>query len=135
MSAVNKTDPDVWPIEFIDAENQPLHVREIWAPQYYSYHCTEFRCSLSTGSSVSGLNYTAQVDMKEFQIQYQIKNDQFGMANDCVGFFTIPIWMGLFTTLILISILSYGILMLSSINTMDRFDDPKGKTITVPQGE
>jgi len=120
-----------------NGDNIPLHIRDIWAPQYYSYHCSEFRCSLSTASSsnVTGQQYIAQVDMDEFQIQFQIKNDQFGMANDCVGFFTIPIWMGLFTTLIMISILSYGILMLSSINTMDRFDDPKGKTISVPVGE
>merc|ERR1712004_274186 len=115
--------------------DMPLRIRDIWAPQFYSYHCSEFRCSLSTASNVTGQQYIAQVDMDEFQLQFQIKKNQFGMANDCVGFFTIPIWMGLVTTLIMISILSYGLLMLSSINTMDRFDDPKGKTISVPVGE
>jgi len=33
--------------------------------------------------------------------------------------------------LVLVAILAFGVAMLSSINTMDRFDDPKGKTITV----
>ena len=57
--------------------------------------------------------------------------DTFGYPNDCVGFFTITIWSGILTTFLLIGILSFGIIMLMNISTMDRFDDPKGKTITV----
>lgn len=66
------------------------------------------------------------------QVQaFQISGDKFGYYNDCVGFFTLPIWTGIIVTLILVAILTFGILMLMNIQTMDRFDDPKGKTITV----
>jgi len=51
---------------------------------------------------------------------------------DCSGWYTGPIWSGLITTFLLLGILAYGISMLSKIDTMDRFDDPKGKTISVP---
>lgn len=52
-------------------------------------------------------------------------------ANDCVGFFSPAIWGALFVVFILVSILSCGLTMIMDIRTMDRFDDPKGKTITI----
>jgi len=39
--------------------------------------------------------------------------------------------MGVITMLVLLVIVLLGVAMLLSINTMDRYDDPKGKTITV----
>lgn len=36
---------------------------------------------------------------------------------------------------VLASILAFGICMIVNISTMDRFDDPKGKTISVNVGE
>jgi len=39
--------------------------------------------------------------------------------------------MGVITMLAMLAIVLFGIGMLMSINTMDRYDDPKGKTITV----
>lgn len=69
-----------------------------------------------------------------FKVQYWTSKEakgKFGRPNDCTGFFTIPILSGLFAGLILILVLFYGISMISSITTMDRFDDPKGKTISV----
>ncbi|XP_066903083.1 V-type proton ATPase subunit S1-like [Halyomorpha halys] len=46
-------------------------------------------------------------------------------------YFTEAIWSGLIVTFILGIILAWGITMLLDIRTMDRFDDPKGKTISV----
>jgi len=43
--------------------------------------------------------------------------------------------MGLVSMLVMLAILLPGIAMLLSINTMDRYDDPKGKTITVNVAE
>ncbi|XP_052781382.1 V-type proton ATPase subunit S1-like [Mya arenaria] len=54
---------------------------------------------------------------------------------ECVEFFTVPIWMGIISTLFLILILFYGLTMIANITTMDRFDDPKAKTITVTVNE
>lgn len=66
------------------------------------------------------------------QVQpFDVKNGRFGLPWDCVGFFTAPIWMALFSIIILLIILAYGLWMILSINVMDRFDDSKGKTITI----
>lgn len=54
---------------------------------------------------------------------------------NCVGFTTIPIWSGLFVTFILLLIMTFGLTMMMDIKTMDRFDDAKGKTITINTSE
>lgn len=59
----------------------------------------------------------------------------FSYASDCAAFFTPAIWMGLVTTLVMLLILVYGLHMITQLTTMDRFDDPKGPTISVPQTE
>lgn len=59
----------------------------------------------------------------------------FSYASDCAGFFTPGIWMGLVTSLLLLWIFVYGLHMIMHLNTMDRFDDPKGPSISVPQSE
>ena len=70
-----------------------------------------------------------------FQVQPFIEERRFGAAYDCVYFFTVPIWSGLFVCAILAIILTSGLLMIMDIKTMDRFDDPKGKTITINTSE
>lgn len=59
----------------------------------------------------------------------------FSYASDCAGFFTPGIWMGLLTGLLMLLILVYGLHMIMQVTTMDRFDDPKGPSISVPQSE
>lgn len=108
----------------------------ISAPLLSSYHCTDAPALKEEGASNSSEgNDQATLIIKDLQLQaIEIKN-QFGAPNDCVGFFTIGIWSGLVTTLLLVIVLSFGLVMLANINTMDRFDDPKGKTITVNVSE
>lgn len=60
---------------------------------------------------------------------------KFGMAYDCTGFFTIPLWTGLLLSLLLILVTVYGINMLSNIQTFDLYDDPKGKPLQVNVSE
>ncbi|KAG5895491.1 hypothetical protein JTB14_011189 [Gonioctena quinquepunctata] len=99
----------------------------LYAPTSFSYHCGDQR--------FSNPNFT--VTIKNFQIQVFFKalnenaTQRFGDAYDCVGFTSVPIWSGLFVTLILLMIMTTGITMMMDIRTMDRFDDPKGKTITI----
>ena len=66
---------------------------------------------------------------------FGIKNDKFSQANDCAGYFTPGIWMGLIITFILVFMLGAGMSMLADLKVMDKFDDPKGKTITVNVSE
>lgn len=39
------------------------------------------------------------------------------------------------TSLLMVLVLTYGLHMIMQLHTMDRFDDPKGPAISVPQTE
>lgn len=52
-------------------------------------------------------------------------------VNDCVGTFSVGSWMSIISILIFFFILSFAFLMLNSVQTMDRFDDPKQKQLIV----
>ncbi|KAL8164468.1 UNVERIFIED_CONTAM: hypothetical protein K2H54_051719 [Gekko kuhli] len=112
---------------------------QITAPSNYSFSCTQVN-SFPTSSEAllvpSGGSQQWKVLMTEFQIQcYNVTGLRFSYASDCAGFFSPGIWMGLLTSLLLVAIFTYGLHMVMSLKTMDRFDDPKGPTISVPQTE
>lgn len=68
------------------------------------------------------------------QIQaFNVTGEQFSYASDCAGFFSPGIWMGLLTSLFMLFIFTYGLHMILSLKTMDRFDDHKGPTISLTQ--
>lgn len=70
------------------------------------------------------------------QIQgFNVRGGEFSYASDCAGFFSPGIWMGLMTSLLMVLVLTYGLHMIMQLHTMDRFDDPKGPAISVPQTE
>uniref|UniRef100_UPI00358DE8DC V-type proton ATPase subunit S1 n=1 Tax=Myxine glutinosa TaxID=7769 RepID=UPI00358DE8DC len=111
----------------------------ISAPEMYS-----FRCELLGTSSRAGARLTAttknkrpiSLELRDFQIQaFNVKGEYFSYASDCASFFTPAIWMGLVSCGFLILILTYGLHMLLQLKTMDRFDDPKGPGISVPQAD
>lgn len=108
--------------------------REVWAPDAYSYHCTtmDFPAILEIGIP------TSVIKIKDLQVEIgtiDTAHPEFSYANDCDGYFSIGSVLGLFVALILTLIFAFGITMLSNINTMDRFDDPKGKSIVIPNTE
>jgi len=99
----------------------------IIAPVTFSYHC-------SSKTVFQGTNVT--LTLENFQAQpYMVKSAAFGDAYNCELFFTPPIWSGIFVTSILALIMIWGLVMIMDIRTMDQFDDPKGKTITVNVAE
>uniref|UniRef100_A0A8C6UDK1 ATPase H+ transporting accessory protein 1b n=1 Tax=Neogobius melanostomus TaxID=47308 RepID=A0A8C6UDK1_9GOBI len=111
--------------------------RLVSAPAEYSYHCqsvSSFRDALLTPINTTT---TWKVNLIDFQIQgFSLNNGtNFSYASDCAGFFTPGIWMGLLTSLLMLWIFVYGLHMILQLNTMDRFDDPKGPCISVPQTE
>ena len=99
---------------------------EISVPSNFSYHCSQ-KTIFRNGSII--LNITG------IQMQLDATKGKFSDAYDCVGFTTIPIWTGIFVTAILALIMIWGLTMIMDIRTMDRFDDPKGKTITISAQE
>lgn len=102
------------------------------APNGFSYVCSSaIYLKLSNGTDeVDGIS------IKGLQIQPKFGDGgepltKFSAAVDCVGFTSPAILAGLFVTFLLLTILTIGITFILDIRTMDRFDDPKGKTITV----
>ncbi|XP_029166616.1 uncharacterized protein LOC114937355 [Nylanderia fulva] len=100
--------------------------RDINFPFNFSYHC-----SLNT----IFVNGPVSLNITDLQVQVDHKDGTFSDAYDCVGFTSIPIWTGIFVTAILALIMIWALTMIMDIRTMDRFDDPKGKTITISAAE
>ncbi|KAG7471855.1 hypothetical protein MATL_G00102460 [Megalops atlanticus] len=113
--------------------------RNIYAPAEYSYRCesvTNFRYPLLVPRLPTDNATLWRVSFNDFQIQgFSVTGQDFAYASDCAGFFTPGIWMGLLTSLLMLLILTYGLHMITQLRTMDRFDDPKGPAISVPQTE
>ncbi|XP_008559996.1 V-type proton ATPase subunit S1 [Microplitis demolitor] len=95
-------------------------------PQNFSYHCGQV-----VQFSKSKSNETEEIKLNLYNIQVQLFARKFSDTYDCVGFTSISIWSGIFVTAILGLIMIWGLIMMMDIRTMDRFDDPKGKTITI----
>ncbi|KAJ8358760.1 hypothetical protein SKAU_G00152850 [Synaphobranchus kaupii] len=113
--------------------------RNIYAPAEFSYHCesvSSFRYALLVPCTASDNANQWRLSFTQFQIQgFGVMGRDFSYASDCAGFFTPGIWMGLLTSLLMMLILTYGLHMITQLRTMDRFDDPKGPAISVPQTE
>ncbi|CAI2350896.1 unnamed protein product [Caenorhabditis sp. 36 PRJEB53466] len=61
-----------------------------------------------------------------------VENAHFTLqSEDCTGTFSPGSWMGIVSALVLIGGLLFGYVMLQSVQTMDRFDDPKQKQIVI----
>ena len=58
---------------------------------------------------------------------------RFGVSWNCDPILSIPIWTGLLIGLGLLMGFLWAIGMIATVNTPDRFDDPKGKQISVLQ--
>ncbi|NXO32563.1 VAS1 ATPase, partial [Cisticola juncidis] len=116
-----------------------FNVSGISAPAEYSSHCQLVGTSNLYPARLVPSNNEAKnwdVFISELQIQgFNVINNQFSYASDCTGFFTPGIWMGLVTSIILLWILTYGIHMIMQLTTNNRFDDPKGPALSVPQTE
>ncbi|XP_015112995.1 uncharacterized protein LOC107038412 [Diachasma alloeum] len=117
-------------IEFVHENKSTIGLRsktEIVFPKGFSFHCSP---------TIHFTNDTEKISLNFTNLQIQMDASNFTEDSyDCVGFTSIPIWSGIFVTFILAMIMIWGISMILDIRTMDRFDDSKGKTITVSAQE
>ncbi|KAF7287753.1 hypothetical protein GWI33_003387 [Rhynchophorus ferrugineus] len=119
-----------WYLQHVTLGTESYNV-SLYAPYKFSYAC---------GNQMFG-NGSNTVVFENFQVQpkyissLNLKDGKFDDPYHCVGFTTIPIWSGLFVTFILMIIMTIGLAMMMDIKTMDRFDDAKGKTITINVSE
>ncbi|XP_034392592.1 V-type proton ATPase subunit S1 isoform X2 [Cyclopterus lumpus] len=113
--------------------------RSVYAPAEFSYRCqsvSSFRWPQLVPHAVNDPANQWRVSFEDFQIQgFNVTGGDFSYASDCAGFFSPGIWMGLMTSLLMVLVLTYGLHMIMQLRTMDRFDDPKGPAISVPQTE
>lgn len=121
-------DSGYWTLTTIDvlynSTTSSLGASVIYAPLDFCYHC-------SLPDALTDANRSVSLAIVELQAQHWITGGSFGYASDCIGFFSIPILSALFVMAILLAILTFGLTLVANITTMDRFDDPKGKTISV----
>ncbi len=106
----------------------------IEAENNFSFSCGQLTLRDINITNEESLDSTkAVLSFNRFQLQpFKWKSHQiFAESFDCTTFFTIPIWMGLITVLFFVFLLLIGVYFLNEIKTMDRFENPKGKTITV----
>uniref|UniRef100_A0A182MMC6 V-type proton ATPase subunit S1/VOA1 transmembrane domain-containing protein n=1 Tax=Anopheles culicifacies TaxID=139723 RepID=A0A182MMC6_9DIPT len=125
-----------WEITGVWFDNQEYYLRNrVHVNQHFSYSCNDWE--------YYSFDLQKKIVFQEVQLQpfwpnaegESVPSDRFGDAWYCVGFTSGGILSGLFLVLIFIIIGSYGITWMMDIRTMDRFDDPKGKTITVNAAE
>jgi len=104
------------------------------APAKQSFHCSRFAKLIPDSKQKLG-NFTPTVEVRGLQVQaFDLKTQKFSEPWECVGFFSIGIWSGIFIVSILLGILTWGLAMIMDVKTMDRFDDPKGKAISFGAG-
>ncbi|XP_017027827.1 V-type proton ATPase subunit S1 [Drosophila kikkawai] len=104
------------------------------APTTFSFSCGNLTLdSNAVNNMYNTLSFSSLQVQAPFDGSYK-ENFVFGDSWDCVGFVTPGILMGLFVILLLLVIMFMGVCWMMDINTMDRFDDPKGKTITINAG-
>uniref|UniRef100_A0A182XX75 V-type proton ATPase subunit S1/VOA1 transmembrane domain-containing protein n=1 Tax=Anopheles stephensi TaxID=30069 RepID=A0A182XX75_ANOST len=124
-----------WEITGVWFDNQEYYLRHrVHVNQHFSYSCNSWE--------YYSYDLQKKIVFEEVQLQpfwstegETVPTNRFGDAWYCVGFTSGGILSGLFLILIFIIIGSYGIAWMMDIRTMDRFDDPKGKTITVNAAE
>jgi V-type H+-transporting ATPase S1 subunit len=122
-----------WWIDQIAYTDQPLRSsHRIAAVDNFSFHCSPV--IVLTASNIV-LEWTGLQIQPLFGTLAGQPFETFGDSWDCVGFVSPGIVGGLFVVIMLLFILSIGISWMMDINTMDRFDDPKGKTITISVNE
>lgn len=113
-----------------------FNMSQVTAPSIYSFHCEYVSTLHGNGEilvpSVQPSHW--HIHLWDFQIQaFNVTNGQFSYASDCASFFSPGIWMGLLTSLFMLFIFTYGLHMILSLKTMDRFDDHKGPAICLTQ--
>jgi len=104
---------------------------KVSAPLGLSFGCYTPGMFAPKGNETGGNSIGITLPGVRMQV-YNVQRGRFGPMWECGNMIPIGLWCGLLVTLGFALVCAYGFSMLASINTMDRFDDPKGKCIYVP---
>lgn len=120
--------------ESVDLHVKTVHGYEVSSPLGLSFGCLQpgmFGPKLGNHTEAS---VSAGLTFPDISLQvYKVTNGKFGPYWECGTLISIGLWVCILVTLGFAMICTWGFTMLANINTMDRFDDPKGKSIYVPQ--
>jgi V-type H+-transporting ATPase S1 subunit len=114
--------------------HQTVHGYDVAAPVGLCFACSHpgnFQSIRTANSTYGGTIKFPGVKLQVFEVHKR----KFGPEWECGELITIGLWVGILVTLAFATICFWGFSMLASINTMDRFDDPKGKAIYIPQSD
>lgn len=121
----------------VEYNNIKFRSTDVYSPTDFSYFCGNLTLG-GIGTASEPSTWTIQWNSLQFQAPFgSTKNATFVFGDPwhCVGFFTGGILSGLLIVVLLLTITFIGVCWMMDINTMDRFDDPKGKTITINASE
>uniref|UniRef100_A0A7E4VHI9 Ac45-VOA1_TM domain-containing protein n=1 Tax=Panagrellus redivivus TaxID=6233 RepID=A0A7E4VHI9_PANRE len=131
------TDKDVLPSD-ASVDGSAIHPSAVPLRAYYGHN---FACGRTQAIFFNATLSDVYIGLVFDNIQIQgsgIKATKDGetpqftrITADCVGTFSSGSWMGIIVAITLASVLMFGFLMLNSVQTMDRFDDPKQKQIVI----
>jgi V-type H+-transporting ATPase S1 subunit len=137
MTVVNATGR--WETTEFKYNNEIYHPKESSVYGFsagWSFGCRNLTLEAPAPAPYTGDRKIIRLVRFQFQPSWDPREtNEFGPCNDCIGFFSAGIWGGLFVVILLMLILFWGICNMLDIRTMDRFDDPKGKTIIVSAQE
>merc|ERR1712141_941667 len=107
------------------------------APKSICWTCSDQTIKPKNADSIQG-DYFGQLKLSGIKLQPMIGNDtrapgsQFGYEWDCDPIIPLSVWVGILLAIVLIMFISWAVDMLVNLHTPNRFDDPRGKPLTVP---
>jgi len=143
MTPVTITDLDLTPrygYTVKDRDSACTNGYSICAPLHLTWTC-DSQSLRPVDLKQLGAVYTVQLDLTGLYLQLGAGHNtsrtyaSWGYNWDCDPLFPLELWVCVLVTLLMAAILTYGIAMVSSIATPDKFDDPKGPSIHVGNTE
>jgi V-type H+-transporting ATPase S1 subunit len=108
---------------------------DIGASYYFNYACSKPNALMYSEDRENQPIYTLQFlnfQLQPFKYSSKNKKDEFtDNVDDCVAFFSAGVWMALLTLLLFILIILSGVIMLSNMTTVNRFEDPRAKQLVI----
>jgi hypothetical protein len=109
------------------------HGYRIAAPKGLAWCCQQAGLFSPPMNETTGEKFTVGLRLPGLRLQvFEVVRGQFGPEWECGELLSIGLITGIIVTLGFALICFWGFSMLANINTMDRFDDPKGSGIHVP---
>jgi hypothetical protein len=106
-------------------ETMELKSEQITSLDHFSFSCNDQQFVGKTTDDV------IVISLRRFQLQ-PFEGNVFAESFDCSPWFTLGMWMSLAFLFMFVSIITLGICFIVNVQTNDRFEDPRGKPLYIP---